>query len=129
MEDVVGEKYQGITLGMSIPIWSNKNRIKQAKTAIRAAESAQNDAKIQFFNNLNNFYIRSKALKEIAESYAQGLIQVDNAYLLKKALDAGKISLLDYIVETQLYYELIIQAIDSEKEYRISLADLYATEL
>ena len=129
MEDVVGEKYQGITLGMSIPIWSNKNRIKQAKTAIRAAESAQNDAKIQFFNNLNNFYIRSKALKEIAESYAQGLIQVDNAYLLKKALDAGKISLLDYIVETHLYYELIIQAIDSEKEYRISLADLYATEL
>ena len=49
-EDIVGEKFQGITLGVSVPLWSNKNKIKQAKAAVRAAESAEYDAKLQFYN-------------------------------------------------------------------------------
>ncbi len=128
-EDVVGEKFQGITLGVSIPLWSNKNKIKQAKAAVRAAESAQEDAKLQFYNYIFNLYTRSKALEEVYNNYLVGLTSVDNSALLVKALNAGQISLLDYIMETQLYYELINQKIEAEKEFRISLADLYATEL
>ena len=128
-EDIVGEKFQGITLGVSVPLWSNKNKIKQAKAAVRAAESAEYDAKLQFYNYIFNVYTRTRSLGEIASDYTTGLTQVDNAALLMKALNAGQISLLDYIMETQLYYELITQKIEAEKEFRISLADLYATEL
>ncbi|KAA6308963.1 hypothetical protein EZS27_039465 [termite gut metagenome] len=43
-EKVVGEHFQDITLGISIPLWENKNRVKQAKAASIAAQRAKKTA-------------------------------------------------------------------------------------
>ncbi|MDR3194809.1 MAG: TolC family protein, partial [Tannerella sp.] len=42
-EKVLGQQYQGITLGLSIPLWENRNRVRQAQAAARAAEYRQTD--------------------------------------------------------------------------------------
>ncbi len=128
-ENVVGQRYQGVSLGVSIPLWSNKNKVKQAKTAIRAAESREIDSKQQFLSQLEILYDRTIGLKTAAENYRASLSKANNSTLLKKALDAGEISMLDYIVEIGLYYNTINQALEAERDYQKAFATLSAIEL
>lgn len=128
-EKEVGERYRGISVGVSIPLWENKNRVKQAKAAIKAAEEKEIDAKQQFYSHLNAQYKRTFGLRSVAENYRKSLEDVNSTPLLKKALDAGEISLLDYIVEMALYYDTITQALEAERDYQIALSELSAVEL
>lgn len=128
-ENVVGQRYQGISLGVSIPLWSTRNRVKQAKSALRAAESRTIDAKQQFFYQLKILYDNIKGLKSTAETYRSSLANANNSILLKKALDAGQISILDYIIEMGLYYNTINQALQAELDYQKAFAELSAIEL
>lgn len=128
-ENVVGQRYQGASVGISIPMWSNKNRVKQAKSAVRAAESREIDAKQQFYNKLEILYSRTIGLKKTAETYRASLANANNSTLLKRALDAGQISMLDYIVEIGLYYNTVNQALQAELDYQKAFAELSAVEL
>ena len=128
-EKVVGQQYQGITFGLSIPLWENKNRVKQAKALVRAAEIRQIDGMQQFYNQLQTLYNRASGLRDVAENYRKALVATNNTDLLKKALDAGEISLLDYIVEVGLYYNTINQMLEAERDYQKAFAELSAMEL
>lgn len=128
-EKVVGERFQGISVGVSIPLWENKNRIKQAKAAVRAAELRETDSKQQFYGQLQILYNRTLGLKATADTYRYSLQTANNSELLKKALDAGEISLLDYIVEIGLYYNTVNQALEAERDYQMAFAELSAVEL
>lgn len=128
-EKVVGQQYEGFTVGISIPLWENKNRVKQAKVAVSAAESREADRKQQFYSQLQSLYNRANGLKVIAEKYRESLVNVNNTDLLKKALDTGEISLLDYIVEIGLYYTTVNQALEAERDYQKAITELSAVEL
>lgn len=123
------ERSNGISIGMSIPLWSNKNRVRQAKTAVRAAEERDVDARLQYYNKIKIMFIRTQGLKETADTYRMSLEQADNSVLLKKALDEGEISLLDYFVEIGVYYDAVDQALDAERAYQKAYAELTAVEL
>ncbi|WP_298648898.1 TolC family protein [uncultured Proteiniphilum sp.] len=128
-EKVVGERFQGLSLGISIPLWENTNRVKQAKASVRAAESRETDSRQQFYNQLQILYNRTAGLKIAAEKYRQSLATANNTDLLRKALNAGEISLLEYMVEIGLYYETINQALETERDYQKAFAELSAVEL
>ena len=46
--------------------------------------------------------------------------------MLGRALDAGEISLIDYIVETSMYYDTVGQALAAERDYELAKAGLLA---
>jgi outer membrane protein TolC len=123
-EKVVGEAYQGISLGISIPLWENRNRVKQAKAAVKASEAKQEDSRLQFYEYLKNLYERTKGLEATANDYKQSLSSLNSTGLLKKALDAGEISLLDYIVEIGLYYNTVNLRLEAEREFQKTLAEI-----
>ena len=127
-EKVVGEAYQGISVGISIPLWENKNRVKQAKAALKATEAKQLDSRLQFYGYLKNLYDRAKNQQATADEYKQSLSSLNSAALLKKALDAGEISLLDYIVETGLYYNTVNLKLTAEREFQKTFAELCRIE-
>lgn len=128
-EKVVGQRVQGVSVGVSIPLWENKNRVKQAKAAVRAAESREADSKQQFYSNLQIQFNRAMGLQNTAQAYRKSLFTANSTDLLKKALDAGEISLLDYMVEIGLYYETVNQALQAEMDYQKAFAELSAVEL
>lgn len=128
-EKVVGQRYQGVSLGISIPLWSNKNQVKQAKAAVAAAQSREADTKQQFYSQLQIQYSKAMGLKTTADKYRKSLANVNNTILLKKALDAGEISLLDYMVEMGLYYDNVNQTLAAERDYQLAFAELAAVEL
>jgi cobalt-zinc-cadmium efflux system outer membrane protein len=128
-EKVVGQRFQGLTLGVSIPLWENKNRVKQANAAVVAAQSRETDSKQQFYNQLQIQYNRALGLKNTAETYRKSLSMSNSTGLLKKALDAGEISLLNYMVELGLYYNMVNQTLEAERDYQKALTELSAVEL
>jgi outer membrane protein TolC len=128
-EKVVGQRYQGISVGLSIPLWGNKNRVKQANAAVRVAESREIDSKQQFHGQLQILYNRTLGLKTVADIYRKSLEVANSSNLLKKALDAGEISLLDYVFEISLYYNTVNQALEAERDYQKAYAELSAVEL
>jgi outer membrane protein TolC len=127
-EKVVGQQYQGLTLGVSIPLWENRNRVRQARAAVRAAEARQTDREEQFRNRLHTLYRRAAGLRLTAEGYRRALDVSNHTDLLKKALDAGEISLPDYLVETGLYYDTIRRMLETERDFRKTFAELTAVE-
>jgi outer membrane protein TolC len=123
-EKVVGEAYQGISIGISIPLWENKNKVRQAKAAVKASETKAADSKLQFYEYLQGLYGRAKALQATAINYRQSLSSLNSTELLKKALDAGEISLLDYIVEIGLYYNTVNLRLETERELQKTFAEI-----
>ena len=66
------------------------------------------------------------ALRQVADTYRQALGDMENTRLLKKALDAGAISLIDYTVGAAQYYEAVDKALEAERDYRKAWAALKA---
>lgn len=128
-EKTLGQAYQGISVGVSIPLWENKNRVKQARATVVAAEARQYETKQQFYDQLQILYQRARGLEQTAATYRESLSALNNTELLTKALNAGEISLLDYILEIGLYYDTVNQALSAERDYRKALADLSSVEL
>jgi len=123
-EKIVGEQFQGLVLGISIPLWENKNTVKYAKAQSIALESMETDRKIQFYNHLKALHSKATALQSNIEGYREQLLRFDNTDLLQKALDQGEISLIDYTLELSVYYESVNRLLLQELELNKILAEL-----
>ncbi len=128
-EKTLGQRYQGVSVGISIPLWSNKNKVKYAKAALTAAEARRTDATNQLYGKLQILYQRVCGLQETAKTYRRSLTDANNSQLLKKALDAGEISVLDYMLQTELYYDSADKTLAAERDYQKAFAELSAAEL
>ncbi|MBA4322044.1 MAG: transporter [Odoribacter sp.] len=115
-EKVIGQQFQGITAGVSIPLWENKNTVKYITARSVAVQSMESDSKLVFYNQLKARYAKVKALQKTVEDYRISLELLDNSVLLKKSLDLGEISLTDYFFEISLYYESTGKLLEAEKE-------------
>lgn len=128
-EKTFGEDYKGISVGISIPLWENRNKMKHAKAQVRSTELMLEDSKLQFLTNLQQLYLTTFALQENAQSYRESISEHNNEALLKRALDEGQISLLEYLLETEYYYDVMNKMLEAERDFNISLTELRAVEL
>ena len=128
-EFTLGQRYQGVSLGVSIPLWSNARRVRQAKAAVQAAQSREADAKQQFYSKLEAQYTLASSLKEVAENSRRTLDSADNRTLLRKALDEGEISMQEYLVSLGFYYDALERTMNAELEYHKAVAELYSYTL
>lgn len=115
-ESVVGEQFQGVSVGLSIPVWENRNKVKYAKAKALAIESKVADGSLQFHNHLKALHTKTVALQKQVNEYRASLKALDNSELAKKALDFGEISLINYMAEFSLYYESINKLLELERE-------------
>ncbi|MDP3180992.1 MAG: TolC family protein [Bacteroidota bacterium] len=123
-EKVVGQQFQGITVGVSIPLWENKNKVKYAEANSRALESFASDNKIKFYIQLKALHNKTIALQKNVNEYRSGLLAFDSSELSKKALDQGEISLINYLMEFSLYYESVNKLLELERVMNKTMAEL-----
>lgn len=128
-EFVAGQEFQGLTVGVSIPLWENKNKVKQAKAAARASEKMVEDAKMQYYNRLKDLYAKVRQLQNNVSGYNSVFKQNDNDELLFKAYNSGQISLLDYLLEMEYYFVSYDKCLQAERDLELALAELCAFKL
>ena len=123
-EKVTGQHFQGVMLGLSIPLWQNKNSVKYAKANSIAVESITHDQQIQFYNQLKTLHTKAAGLQKSTNDYRRNLQLFDNSNLLEKALDSGEISLIEYIMEISIYYDSINILLKLDRDLNKTIAEL-----
>jgi len=123
-ETIVNQQFRGITAGISIPLWENKNKVKYAMANSIASESIAGDNKLQFYSYLKAVHSKAIALHENVNDFRQNLQSLDNTRLLKKALDKGEISLINYMVEISIYYQSLNRLLELERDLNKTVAEL-----
>lgn len=125
----VGTRSQGVAVGVSIPLWANKNRVRSARTALQAAEAQQADAELQMRSAFEQEFTRVKGLHHTAMLYHRALDEANNSTLLEKAMDEGYISVLEYLQGIELYYDYLDRSLSADRDYHRALATLEAWRL
>lgn len=129
-ELVKGSNFRGLTLGLSIPIWSVRSKVRQANASCEAAKLEERDAMTKTYNSFKALYDRAKGLQEISAELSSSLaVSTEAMALTEHKLKAGDISLIDNIMELSLYYSLADEVLASSCDYALALAELYAWNL
>ena len=123
-EDLVGQQFQGITVGLSIPLLENRNAVKYAKAKTIAIHSAETDTRLQFYNNLKTLHTKAVSLQKSLNDYRANLQLYSNTGLLQKALDQGELSLAEYFYELTIYYESFNKLLELEMTFNETIIEL-----
>lgn len=129
-ELVKGSNFRGLTLGLSIPIWSVRSKVRQANASCEAAKLEERDAMTKTYNSFKALYDRAKGLQEISAELSSSMaVSTEAMALTEHKLKAGDISLIDNIMELSLYYSLADEVLATSCDYALALAELYAWNL
>lgn len=114
----------GFRIGMSIPLWENKNTVKRAKAQAEYSALNVEDNTQTLKATLKELYLQAQSLQLSKDEYARTLANQHNEELLNKSLEAGQMSMIDYFVEITILYDSIQNYLEVEKEYHNLLAQL-----
>ncbi|MDR2414322.1 MAG: TolC family protein [Odoribacteraceae bacterium] len=112
----------GIVVGLSIPLFENKNKVKSAQARASLAAAVSEEARLELTASLKQLRDRLLSLDAARREYLAVLPDLRGIELLDKALDAGQISVIDYFVERATLREGRRRQLEIEREYH----DLFA---
>lgn len=124
-----GENYQGITLGLSIPLWENRGKVRHAKAAALYSRTEALDAMTAYDLSLSNLYRKARSLEKTVEAFKQTLQAGETRLMLQKAFNAGEINLAEYVVETDYLIEAETSLIEAQRDLELVMAELGAPDL
>lgn len=128
-ESVQGTTYGGPKVGLSLPLWANKNKVKQARANQLWQENFRESERKESYFQLMAQYEQMETLKIAVANYDQHLSDMNNLELLRKSLVLGQISVINYFTEVNYYIAIFDNYLDTEKEYFKAMAILYAHRL
>ncbi len=123
------EKLNGIKAGISVPIFANKSNVKRAQANELAAMNESRDLKITIGARLQQLYDYAAATMDCIDAHRGIVSTASNTEMLSRALEAGQISLLEYLDGVASYNELELSLIGLEKEYRLCVAEILKLDL
>lgn len=123
-ELIPGEEFRGVSVGVSIPLWSSGKKVKGAKSSLNAAKFSEQEALSNFRTEAESIFMKAKSLSEATDKY-KALSDTEQVCSdLDKALKVGSISLLEYITELSFYYDAKEKALETERDHAIAVAAL-----
>lgn len=123
-ELVKGSNYRGMAVGVQVPLWANRNKIKAAQKALQAAEERKADTEVQLQNQYRQLFFQAKTQLKVAEEFKNTLHATDNSAILTRALKGGQMTLTEYLLEQKYYYENYDQWLSAERDAMMAIAEL-----
>ncbi len=128
-QSILGQQYQGVHLGLTIPLWENKNTVKFQKAQTLFSEVKVEEHKNQHHSEIQQLYEKYQNLNSTLTEYKQILATINNTELLEKALKLGEISSIQYFMEINYFYNSFDKYLQLEKEYYLVITELYKYQL
>jgi cobalt-zinc-cadmium efflux system outer membrane protein len=128
-EKVLGAQFQGVQLGITIPIWENANKVKAAEGEIISAELAADKYRTNEMSNIIQLHTKYTSYQTQREELSSALEQGNDPEILALAFEAGEISLIEYFYETDLYYSVQKDLWMTEKNLLLAEAELNKFDL
>lgn len=102
-QGIVGNNYAGLYGGFSLPLWSNKNKVKAAKVNFTYQQALTNSEKIKDYSLLEKQYNEYQLNLLKYNEYINAFDGLNSKDLLLKAYEMGQISFMDYYTEIKFY--------------------------
>ncbi len=123
-ENVFDDGFNAVAIGMSIPLWENKNRVKQAKLEAAASQYQVEDTRLQLKTRLEYLHNKVAGLLPVVLRYREAVLKFDNTPYLEKAMEKGVLSLFSYLEERQTLFDMMMRYLQAEKDLALSWSEL-----
>lgn len=124
-----GERFNGFLVGVSIPLFSNRNNVKHARAQRLYADLQLESTTSVVENQLQQLYDQAVALRTSMNEYKEVLKNQDGLALLTKAIQSGQISMIEYFVDVTTLYQSLQNYMQLQNEYQKVMAQLYKFQL
>lgn len=122
------EKSNGFLIGGSIPLFSNRKKVKIARAQEVGARLQLDNARLQAEATVQSRYNEVLQLQEAMKAYDVPLMH-ETLDMLKQAVMAGQLSIIEYYVEVDGVYRNLQAYIQIENQYQKLMADIYKNRL
>jgi cobalt-zinc-cadmium efflux system outer membrane protein len=128
-QGVNGNNYSGFYGGLSIPLWSSKNKVKAAQANYEYQQSNTQVITTSLYAQFQETYNRYELMLEKFNEYQSTMGNLESEDLLFKAYMLGEFSFMDYYVELQFYRNASDKMLQMEKELQLLQAQLLKHQL
>jgi outer membrane protein, heavy metal efflux system len=128
-EILPGETYAGPVAGLSIPLWSNSNRVKSSQAKADHYAAMRDAELIRLKSEMMNEFSNMNALKQSINEISAIIGSNENKRFLDIALSNSEISLTTYFSDLEIIYEVEDKLLNLEHEYNLSVARLFDHEI
>lgn len=119
----------GLVVGFSFPLFENRHKVRAAKAQALTADYQEENASLTAASALWQLYEEARQLSFAIDEYQQTFARQRDLTLLRKALDGGEISMIEYFVEVSVVYQSQDNLLQLENQYQKALARLYKSQL
>ncbi|MGL5317725.1 MAG: TolC family protein, partial [Bacteroidales bacterium] len=120
MEHLADELFQGAIFGVSVPLWENRNQVKQAKARKFASDFRKSDVSLSQHSYFADLYQQLTQLQKNCQLYKETLSSMIDEELLLKAYEKGELSLLEYLMELSYYYDTKTKALELYRDFNLT---------
>lgn len=128
-QGVNGNNYSGFYGGLSIPLWSSKNKVKAAQANYEYQQSNTQVITTSLYSQFKETNNRYELMLEKYNKYQTTMSNLNSEQLLFKAYMLGEYSFMDYYVELQFYRNASDKMLQMEKELQLLQAQLLKHQL
>lgn len=124
-EYIKQNNYSGLSLGFSVPLWGNsRKKIRKAEAELAANRLTVDDVIYQERAQVAKLYASTQQLQQAANALQKDMQLMNNDQLLRRSLELGQISLLDYLLELSFYYTARTSQLEAERDAQLAVSAL-----
>ena len=119
----VGDMFYGLAVGVSLPLFKTSNEVKTAQARALSLSLQSDVANAELTAEVSQLYNEAITLSSALEDYTL-LSEQNNRELLVKAIEAGQISLIEYMSDIAQLNEAEENRLMLEYQYYLALSNL-----
>ena len=116
-------KEHGFVIGGSLPLFSNRHRIKAAQAALVGRNLANADTRGRIEAELHAAWNEQEQMRRTLQVYDRQVID-HTLQLISQGVEAGRLGVAEYLVQAQAAYSILQEAINAEARYHKATARL-----
>ncbi len=128
-QSILGQTFNGFHVGLSIPLFENKNKVQAAKQETIYFGLLEESHINKLRNELEALYNKAKSLKQGMTNYNHLFNEMNSEELLNKAFKLGEISNIEYFMELQYAYLALENYLKQQRDYHLVISELKKYEL
>jgi outer membrane protein, heavy metal efflux system len=123
-EKILNQKLQGFHAGIEIPLWQNKNQVKQARIQSEWSRANLKEKENKIWSELTSIYMEIQKLQSM---YSQMKVIVQDETISESSLQllqSGHISFPEYLMEAQFIWDMKKEFLETERNYYMAVSGL-----
>lgn len=121
-ENESGCMFRGATVGVTLPLWSQMRARSAARLQSAAAQQELHAQRTMLVGEMRCIFHQQEDLRQALRNLSSSMKLYDSQELLLKALEAGEMTLEDYLQQSDFYMQMEVKKL--ELAHRLELAHL-----